>query len=221
MIEREEYTSPDHQNSEILDGGLSWEEAKEIMGVRAIGVEVAKKLHIKVNHPEKYLTVPFDEEELKQAKERGMYLVAMPKITLFNLDHKNPNSHIVSAGRWHATHPFFTATETRPGVCLLGNLPDSGYRSLEDQKKMLPDGFEIPQAVEFAYLVYARLIAGLTPKLDDTLTYWTRTYSSTSFSKFAGLDLVNVRVGGGKVQLDRGLASKDTNNIVLAASMIR
>lgn len=212
------------QNTEVLKKIISLEEAKEIIGDdKFVGIEAAQILELKGKYRlEDYKEIPFTGTELQDAREKGMYLVAMPKINLLGLcrmESLNGRSIFVSEHYWHNAAPF-AKTYARPGFHLMGILPSSGFKDMEEQMKGLPEGFGLPTAVELAYLFYTNLVLGI--KRDERLENWVRTNTATSFTKdFADHDKVILRTKGDRIQIDHCLESNHISNILLATNLFK
>lgn len=140
----------------IVPSNISWTRAGAIMGNQIVGIEAAHTLGVSVPRGQlsKYELVPFAEVELEVARDRGMYLVAMPEIDLLSL--RKAAGRCFYYRRWYDDQKF-AMVKSRRGYHLLGELASSTRKSWLEQQVMIPVSYEVPRLVEMAYLAAATL----------------------------------------------------------------
>ena len=125
-----------------------------MMDGRVVGIDVARRLGLAIAPAEaqRYATVPFSDTELKDASQRGLYLVAMPAVALLQLPRINYG--FPWDPDWYRKEAF-PSLKARAGYHLLGQLQNSENKGWDEQVSMLPPGYSVPFTVEIAYLVLA------------------------------------------------------------------
>lgn len=88
----------------LINDFVSWEKAREILGPKAVGIDVATKLGLEFSEEElaRWQTVPFTEKELLSAQSLGLYLFAIPEIDLDTLNNlPDVNFNILYPEDWN------------------------------------------------------------------------------------------------------------------------
>jgi hypothetical protein len=150
----------------------------KVMDKKFIPIEFTNQLRYTLSpvDSKRYSTIPFSVSELEDARSRGMFLVAMPRVNLKCL----PGVEIRSiTGLGHNPE---IAHESRVGYHLLGELKNSEMKKWDDQIAMLPPGFSVPYAVEMAYLAFAWYV--ISQRYPITRNY-PFTFGNTVTSRFA------------------------------------
>ncbi|MEW6214279.1 MAG: hypothetical protein AB1478_03605 [Nitrospirota bacterium] len=91
-----------------------WHVAKEIMGDRAMGIELSIQAGIPV--AKDFSAVPYSSKELEGASLANKLLVAIPRITLLSLRQRFPS--VVFQSKWYLNQKF-ALDESRMGYHLL------------------------------------------------------------------------------------------------------
>jgi hypothetical protein len=129
----------------------------KLMNDRIVGIEMSRRIGVGISNEEmqKYKNVPFSTDELKDAASKGFFLVAMPRVSLLDLQ-------AIGAVKFYAAdwdpnwyRQSFEVSYSRPGYHLLGKLQDSNNKLWQAQSVMQPNGYEVPYAAEVAYLCLA------------------------------------------------------------------
>lgn len=198
--------------SQLPDRGSSTTllRATEILGDHLLGGEAATKLDLSLSGT--LNPVPFTEPELWEAKDRDLYLVAMPQVHLIALRLKASN-HFFSHD-WYLDEAF-ARVRSRPGYHLIGELPNSTNKTWTEQVATQPSGFDAPHVVEVAYLAVARLAMGK----GNAFPHYLRTQLVVS-----GRSRVVVSLGGGRVAIGSRSSWGDgsrSGNVAVASGQFR
>ncbi len=155
--------------NELLGGQVSWGEAIEAFGLKALSISIAVGLRLSVPSLTFYDMVPLPRPYLKLIGRPNLFLVAIPPVSLINLQFFAPQHF------YHDWPTFkdrlFARTVARGGYHLMfPTYPMSEEMTFGEQLDFLPRDMGSPFAVEVAYTAIAWHI--LTRQV--LLTRWVR-----------------------------------------------
>lgn len=130
--------------------------ARQIMGQRFIDItsvnSVSTRLFSTNANAFVQSAIPYTEAELIYARDHGLYLVAMPEMTLAQF------RDFASGYYWENQDWFYNwellNVRSRAGYHLIGVIPNSINRTWPNQLQMLPQGYISPNVTEMAYLQF-------------------------------------------------------------------
>lgn len=150
----------------ISTSSVTWARAAKIMGKKAIGIEVASKLGIRLSKIEiaRYGLVPCGEGSLEEARDDGLCLAAIPRLNQVQLREKAAPRYLYPSN-WYLRREerelFSEVNYSEPGYYLIGALPDSTNMIWLDQEKAVDEaGFQVSLVVELAYAAAGYLALG-------------------------------------------------------------
>jgi len=146
---------------------ISWGEAIDAFGDRALSISIAKGLRIEVPSASFYATVPLSRADKEKVSRRGLFIVAMPPISLINLQLASYSS-FYEPNRVLYQDDRFTRTVARAGYHLMfPTYPVSDYKTFAEQLSFCSPDMDPPYAVEVAYTAIAWLLVSNQVLLTD------------------------------------------------------